>query len=74
MYASPALAAESFLTLFFSSGNARVTAFASTGTARTYNYQVRVVSCSLWWILISFQGGDIGYFPASYGEFCLFSL
>lgn len=36
-----------------SSGNARVTAFASTGTARTYNYQVRMVSCSPCQILTS---------------------
>ncbi|EPS95953.1 hypothetical protein FOMPIDRAFT_92334 [Fomitopsis schrenkii] len=38
---------------YYISGNARVTAFASTGTARTYDY----------------QGGDIGYFPASYGHY-----
>ncbi|KAH9930061.1 oxalate decarboxylase [Fomitopsis serialis] len=40
-------------TIICSSGNARVTAFASTSTARTYNY----------------QAGDIGFFPASYGHY-----
>ncbi|KAH9838628.1 oxalate decarboxylase [Rhodofomes roseus] len=38
---------------YYISGNARVTAFASTSTARTYDY----------------QGGDIGFFPASYGHY-----
>lgn len=39
-----------FLKIFLkSSGNARMTLFASSGNARTYNY----------------QGGDVGYVPVS---------
>ncbi|PCH42517.1 oxalate oxidase [Wolfiporia cocos MD-104 SS10] len=38
---------------YYISGAARVTVFASSSTAHTYNY----------------QGGDIGYVPASYGHY-----
>ena len=34
-------------------GTARVTLFASSGNARTFNY----------------QGGDVGFVPASYGHY-----
>lgn len=51
MYVCIESAIEQVLTLLVSSGNARVTAFASTGTARTYDYQVRSISCYRHWFL-----------------------
>ena len=50
-------------------GYARMTVFGAQSNARTFDYQVCSVCPCHGIIDAFFQPGDIGYVPASFGEF-----
>lgn len=66
------LTGETHYTLLDSSGEARVTSFAGSADAQTFDFQVNIAHSYLaseHWLTEYFKGGDISYIPPSFGHY-----